>query len=62
MPRAFRTSARRTETRPNEAVNCALYRDGRPTCLAKIWNGTFALLSGLGLIRRILLTVQVKAC
>ena len=37
------------------------YRDWRPTRLGKIWNGTFAWVSGLGLTPQILLTLQVKS-
>ncbi len=36
------------------------YRDWRPTRLGKIVNGAWAWLSGLGLMPRILLTLQVK--
>jgi hypothetical protein len=37
------------------------YRDWRPTRLGRIWNGTFAWVSGLGLTPKILLTLLVKS-
>ncbi|MGZ5784054.1 MAG: hypothetical protein ACXWI3_11945 [Croceibacterium sp.] len=37
------------------------YRNWRPTRLAKVWNGAFAWLTGLGLLPRVLLTLQVKS-
>jgi len=37
------------------------YRDWRPTRLARIWNGAFAWVSGLGLTPQDLLTLQVKS-
>jgi hypothetical protein len=37
------------------------YRNWRPTRLAKVWNGAFAWLTGLGLLPPILLTLQVKS-
>jgi hypothetical protein len=36
------------------------YRDWRPTRLARIWNGAYAWVSGLGLLPKFLLTLQVK--
>jgi len=36
------------------------YRNWHPTRLARIWNGAFAWVSGLGLAPSILLTLQVK--
>ncbi len=38
-----------------------LYRDWRPTRLARIWNGAFAWLSGVGLTPEILLTLQTRS-
>jgi hypothetical protein len=37
------------------------YRNWRPALLAKVWNGAFAWLAGLGLLPQILLTLQVKS-
>lgn len=37
------------------------YRNWRPTRLARIWNGAFAWLSGLGLTPQILLTLQTRS-
>ena len=36
------------------------YRDWRPTRLARIWNGAYAWVTGLGLTSPILLTLQVR--
>ena len=36
------------------------YRDWRPTRLGRFWSSTIAWLSGMGLTRRIVLTLQVK--
>jgi len=37
------------------------YRNWRPTRLARIWNGIFARIAGLGLTPRILLAMQVRS-
>jgi hypothetical protein len=36
------------------------YRNWRPTPVGRAWNGTMALLSGLGLTPQVLITLQVK--
>jgi len=37
------------------------YRDWRPTWWGRIWNRAFAWLTGLGLLRPVLLTLQVRS-
>jgi len=53
--------ATRTDPAERRGYLRFFYRNWRPTRLARIWNRAFAFVSGLGLVPKILLTLQVKS-